>query len=323
MKTPSNHWKLGLFVVLGLALALGTALFVGAQSMRRDTVAYTFYFDESVQGLEVGSPTKFRGVIIGNVSAVTIAPDRRRVEIKSAMDTEELKRLGLVEKASLTKVRLLTPPDLRVQLAAQGLTGAKFLAMDFFDPRSFPAPALPFPTPENYVPTAVSTFKNLEDRLVAVAEQMPAMMTQLSGTITRVDGMLARIDTEGLSNEALSTLKSTNQAVTSLQKNLDQMHMDRLSSKAEKVLTNLDQTTARLNLLAGQLTDEKGLVVSANRTSVAIGDFARSANGMTADLGTTLQSLRDAADSFQRIMDALDRQPDMLVKGRDGARKSR
>lgn len=323
MKTPSNHWKLGLFVVLGVVLGLGTLLFVGARSMRRDTVAYTFYFDESVQGLEVGSPTKFRGVIIGNVSAVSIAPDRRRVEVQSAMDTEDLKRLGLVEKHGLGKVRLLTPPDLRVQLASQGLTGAKFLSMDFFDPRAFPAPELPFAAPENYVPTAVSTFKNLEDRMVAVAEKVPEMMAQVNDTISRVNTMLARIDTESLSNEALATLKSTNHAVNSLQKNLDGMHMDRLSDKAEKVLTNLDQTTARLNTLATQLTDEKGLVVSAGRTSVAIGDLARTANGMTADMGATLQSIRDAADSFQRITDALERQPDMLVKGRAAPKRTR
>lgn len=320
MKTPSNHWKLGLFVVLGLALALGTMLFVGARSMRRETVAYTFYFDESVQGLEIGSPTKFRGVIIGNVSAITIAPDRRRVEVKSAMDTKELQRLGLVEEGG-GKVRLLTPPDLRVQLASQGLTGAKLLSMDFFDERAFPPPALPFTPPVNYVPTAVSTIKNLEDRLVAVAEKVPEMMQQVSDTISRVNLLLSRIDTEGLSNEALATLKSTHRAVSSLQKNLDEVHMDRLSSKADKVLTNLDQTTARLNTLASQLTDERGLVVSANRTSVAIGEFARTANGVTADLGSTLQAVRDAADSFQRILDSLERHPDMLIKGRAAPRK--
>ena len=175
---------------------------------------------------------------------------------------------------------------------------------------------LPFPTPENYVPTAVSTLKTLEDRMISVAEKVPEMMQQVNDTISRVNTLLSRIDTEGLSNEAMATLKSTNHAVISLQKNLDGMHTDRLSAKAEKVLANLDQTTARLNTLAGQLTDEKGLMVSANRTSVAIGDFARSANGMTSDLGATLQAIRDAADSFQRITDALERQPDMLVKGR-------
>lgn len=324
MRTPSNHWKLGLFVVVGLALMLATVVIVGARSMRRDTVAYTFYFDESVQGLDISAPMKFRGVTIGNVSDITIAPDQRRVEVRSAMDVVELKRLGLVETEGPGKgVRLILPPELRVQLASQGLTGVRFLSIDFFDPKAFPPPELPFLPPPNYVPTATSTFKNLEDRLVAIAEKIPEIMEQVNGTVTRLNTAIEQIHVQELSGEALATLRTTQQTVAALQKNIEQMHLDRLSSKTEKVLGNLDQTTAKLNLLAGQLTDEKGLVVSANRTSVALGDFARSANGMTLDLGSTLQSIRDAADSFQRITDALERQPDMLVKGRGSARKSR
>ena len=71
---PTNHWKLGLFVVLGFVLALCTVVFLGARSLHKDSVSYKTYFDESVQGLEIGSPIKFRGVTIGNVSAIDIAP---------------------------------------------------------------------------------------------------------------------------------------------------------------------------------------------------------------------------------------------------------
>ena len=68
MANPTNHWKLGLFVVVGFCAAVATAVFFGAQSLRNETVRYKTYFDESVQGLEVGSFVKFRGVTIGTVS---------------------------------------------------------------------------------------------------------------------------------------------------------------------------------------------------------------------------------------------------------------
>jgi len=32
MSAPTNHWKLGLFVVVGFALALGTVAWLGAQA---------------------------------------------------------------------------------------------------------------------------------------------------------------------------------------------------------------------------------------------------------------------------------------------------
>ena len=68
MSAPSNHWKLGLFVVAGVGLFLALLGGLGARGLRKETVTYTTYFDESVQGLDVGSPVKFRGVTIGNVA---------------------------------------------------------------------------------------------------------------------------------------------------------------------------------------------------------------------------------------------------------------
>ncbi len=83
MSAPSNHWKLGLFVVAGVALFLTMLVFLGARSLQSETVTYKTYFDESVQGLEVGSPVKFRGVTIGNVSGIDIAADRRHVRSRA------------------------------------------------------------------------------------------------------------------------------------------------------------------------------------------------------------------------------------------------
>ena len=70
MAAPQNHWKLGLFVVVGLALAVATVTLLGAFSTYREVGLYVSYFDESVQGLEVGSPIKFRGVTIGTVGRI-------------------------------------------------------------------------------------------------------------------------------------------------------------------------------------------------------------------------------------------------------------
>jgi phospholipid/cholesterol/gamma-HCH transport system substrate-binding protein len=95
MAASTNHWKLGLFVVVGFALTLCTIAVLGARSMRKEVVRYVSYFDESVQGLEVGSPIKFRGVTIGTVGKIEIAPDHRHVEVTNDLGVGELNRLGL------------------------------------------------------------------------------------------------------------------------------------------------------------------------------------------------------------------------------------
>ena len=48
---------------------------------REETVSFVTYFDESVQGLEVGAPVKLRGVPIGHAVDIGFAPDRRHIEV--------------------------------------------------------------------------------------------------------------------------------------------------------------------------------------------------------------------------------------------------
>jgi len=98
MSTPTNHWKLGLFVVVGVVMTLSVMAWLGARSLRKEVGLYISYFDESVQGLEVGSPIKFRGVTIGSVAKIDIADDHRHVEVTSELGKAVLARLGLANR---------------------------------------------------------------------------------------------------------------------------------------------------------------------------------------------------------------------------------
>src|SRR3569832_1543142 len=124
MSTPVNHWKLGLFVVVGVCTAMAMVVYLGARSMQKETVSYMTYFDESVQGIEVGSPVKFRGVTVGRISLIDVAADHRMVALSCELGVTELNGLGLsVERHKGNRTKLSLPPDLRVQLGSFGLTG--------------------------------------------------------------------------------------------------------------------------------------------------------------------------------------------------------
>src|SRR3954471_13170582 len=113
MAAPTNHYKLGLFVLLGFVAAVAAAILLGVATTRKDTVKYHSYFNESVQGLDLGSPVKFRGVTIGFVSAIEIAPDHRMVDVVSELDVTDIKRMGLTEAGSKHgKDMFAIPPDL-------------------------------------------------------------------------------------------------------------------------------------------------------------------------------------------------------------------
>ena len=56
--------------------------------------------------------------------------------------------------------------------------------------------------------------------------------------------------------------------------------------------------------------------MSAGRASDAMGDAAVNARGLTDDLGATMRDVQQAAQAVQKLADALERDPDMLLKGR-------
>jgi phospholipid/cholesterol/gamma-HCH transport system substrate-binding protein len=324
MSAPTNHWKLGLFVVVGMVMGLATVALLGARSARTEIGRYVSYFDESVQGLEVGSPIKFRGVTIGTVGRIDIAPDHRHVEVTSELGVAELARLRLnvgdgPVKRDLARKKLAMATDLRVQLASAGLTGVKFLQLDFFDVNDNPPPALPFPVPENYIPAAPSTMKNIEDSLMHMMSRLPEVMDQMTAILAKVDGILGELDGKKLPDQLATMLAGTNHLLGEAQHKIDQVDTGKLSRQAEQSLDNLNETIGRMNKLLAHVDGEKGLLSSVVRASDAFGDTVRSADGMGNQLADALQAVQEAARSIHKLADTLEKDPDMLLKGRGRA----
>jgi ABC-type transporter Mla subunit MlaD len=319
MAAPTNHWKLGLFVVVGVVLALTTITFLGAESLKKQVVSYQTDFDESVQGLEVGSPVKFRGVTVGAVSAIGIAPDRRHVVVTSELAVADLSDLGLaVGKGDKSTIRV--PPDLRMQVVSQGITGVKFLLIDFFDIKDNPPPDLPFPVPPNYIPAAVSTMKNLEDAVVRAVNRIPEIAEGILVVLGKVNRLLDEVQGGKLLDNAAGTLDRTNKVLAKLQAEIDQLHVGKLSTKADESLTLLTQTLVRTNTILARLDGDRGLLASAQRASNAVGDVAVNARSLGPELEETLRDIQEFTAAIQRVADALERDPDMLLKGRGKAK---
>jgi phospholipid/cholesterol/gamma-HCH transport system substrate-binding protein len=317
VSTPANHWKLGLFVVLGFLALVAATLTFGAYRMQRETVTYQTYFDESVQGLEVGAPVKFRGVIIGTVSDIDVGADRRHVEVTSSLNVKDLTRLNLVEPGGYLHAKKLdVPSDLRAQLASAGITGLKFLQIDFFDETSNPPPFLPFPVGRNYIPAAVSTMKNLETAIVNAVDRFPVIAEQLLKVMERVSLMLEDIDQKKLPAQASAMLVHANVVLSSLDETLKRLDTGKLSKKTQETLEHANVAIARLSAVVDRLGGDKGLLVSAQRASDAMGDVARGASLIGPDLQDTLRGVQQAAESITRLADAIERDPDMLIKGR-------
>jgi len=313
--TPSNHWKLGLFVVLGVALGLSCALFLSARSLNKQTVDYKSFFDESVQGLDVGSPVKFRGVTIGSVSAIDVAPDRRHVAVTSALGVDQINLMGLASGKG-KKIQISVPPGLRVQLASAGITGVKFLQLDFFSIKSSPPPELPFAVPENYIPVEQSTMKSLEDSVVHAVDRLPEIADKAMALMAKVDTILDEVQGKHLPDRAERVLGHADVALSNLGALLGQVDARKLSGQVSTTLDHLDGAISRMNGVLARVDGDHGVLANAERASSAVSDIASNVGALPEDLASTLQNVQQAADSIQRLADALERDSDMLLKGR-------
>ncbi len=317
MSTPVNHWKLGLFVVSGLVASLSAAVYFGGQSLKKESVPYKTYFDESVQGLEVGSPVKFRGVNIGNVSEINLAGDKRHVEVTYGLGVKVLNSLGLaVEEPKGSKTKLVIPVDLRVQLASSGITGVKFLQMDFFDVKTHPPLALPFEVPINYIPAESSMMKNLEDSVVQAVDQFPELARQLLVALKQITGIFAQVEGMGLPDRVGTTLVKINEVLAQISLAVVAIDAGKLSKDAQGTLANLNVALTGVNQVLAQVSGEKGLAASVLRTSDALGAMAQNASHVGPAMEDALKDVQSAAVSVRRFADSLEQDPDMLIKGR-------
>lgn len=320
MASRANYVKIGLFVILGLVGALGLAVALGAKSGHRDTVAIYTFFNESVQGLDVGAPVTFRGVRTGSVSGITIAPDHRMVEVRMDIDAGAMERLGIWPKGAIKKGLPLPPPppDLRAQLGSQGLTGVRFVAIDFFDPRTNPPPTLSFPVPAHYVPAATSLSKGLEDSVTKAMETITTLGDVTVSVMTRVDRMVGDLERRHAGDEAGKAIAEADTVLRELDRTAKGLNRSHVAETAGDTLDAVRFAGEKLGKALEHLDGDNGLFAAAQRALVVVDGVGQNLTGGTQELYATLTEFREAAAAIRRLADELDREPDVLVKGRAG-----
>ncbi|MBI3767840.1 MAG: MCE family protein [Deltaproteobacteria bacterium] len=288
MTTATNHWKLGLFVVVAIGAMAGSLFWLGARRFQRDAFQAVSYFDESVQGLEIGSPVKFRGVTLGTVSDITIAPDHRHVQVTSDIYIDVVARLGLRTRAPKSGEEFIDP-NLRVQLVSAGITGVRFLQTDFFSPSRYPPPRLPFEPPWNYVPSTPSTLKNVEEAAVEILDRLPAVEEIV-------------IDAAGDLRKTLASIEALTTALNTKDGSFNTL-LVQLRSAAAHVQSALDD--AKLGATTASLRD----------TSGSVGQAVANVSDVRDELRASLVALREALESVRTLADSLERDPSTLIRG--------
>ncbi|MDJ0789181.1 MAG: MlaD family protein [Myxococcota bacterium] len=303
MNRDRRHFFVGLFVLSGVALLALAIIVLGGQNLGRSPVLLETVFEESVQGLDVGAPLKFRGVKIGEVAAIGFVDEyyafadpvdrefaAERILVR--MKLTDPAQTGISDEERRERMESRIERGLRVQLTAAGLTGTTFVQADVLDPESYPPPEIRWEPRVLYVPSATSLigqFVSQAERLLDRVESLniETMLTDLDRLIVVLADGVEALDLEEIQASLMSVLDGANEAVEELRTQVAAADLRGVGGSAQSVL---DEATT------------------------AIRKVESSIDGGRYDLELSLENLRVASENLRDLTQTLNEQPSLLLR---------
>ena len=343
MSQRANYFKLGLFVIGGIVAGVLVLVIIGSGRWFERKVIIETYFKESVQGLDLGSKLKYRGVTIGEVTRITftytkyqqdlpITQRERYVMVEAQVQPRLLGgRAAAGDMTNPENAQMEVDKGLRLRLAQQGITGLAYLEMDYVEPAP---PVLPINwVPENvYIPSAPSTVTAIVNAAQDIMEKLHRL--DFEATVARIDKLLdtsneriASVDVRKLQQRADSTLSK-------LESTLDQLQAKKLSDEASALLTELRQSNAELkktlaNPALQKIPEDTAAAMQRVKDLVSdpklqrtissldriMGRFDRIFGSTDTDLATSIENLRQITDNLRDLTEETKRYPASVIFG--------
>ncbi|HEY5945801.1 MAG TPA: hypothetical protein VIV40_09930, partial [Kofleriaceae bacterium] len=200
------------------------------------------------------------------------------------------------------------------------ITGVKFIDMDFVDATKNPQPILPFPPGRHYIPSRPSLFKGLEGRLGGVVRDLPELIDTATTMLDKLSRVLDDAREQRLAARAGQLLDNLDGTNAEVHRWVDDLQRARVPGRTSALLAKLDTLTSKLDRTLDELGGTGELIASAKHATDQLGEVGRTTKGSSRELERTLRELSEAARAVRDFVDALDREPDMLVKGKARSR---
>lgn len=271
MGTKPNYFKVGLFVVVAMALVVIVTVVWGAGLFNQDKIYFETYFDTNVTGLDIGAPVELRGVMIGKVERIEFAGsvyDTKKVSGGAAEDAYYVRVLCSMDRGTAQNgvgdvtgeqrdiyTENLIERGLRLRLASNILTGQAFLDGTFVDPERFEPLEFSWEPHYTYIPSApgeFSTMKDSVDRILFKLEEIDveAITGNINNLLMELRQILKKTDASG---ETVS-LAQILQRLDNILEKVDRKVADK-STDIDRIMKNLREVSDDLKELTTRLKD--------------------------------------------------------------------
>jgi phospholipid/cholesterol/gamma-HCH transport system substrate-binding protein len=299
MDTKVNYAAVGIFVIGLGAMLIGAILWLAAGGeVHRKIDLYQSLSTESVAGLNLNAPVKYRGVDVGKVRDIRLVPNNPQlVQLVYAIDDG-------------TPIKT----DTVATLTTQGLTGIAYIELSGGSPT---APPLVAKTSGEVpiIPTKPSLTARLEQVLTRVLASVDRTSQNLNGVFSDENKKALTV--------ALDNIATLSRTLADRSDSIDAMlrNADRTMANAARVSAELDGTIARIDRAADSFdamsrrVDETA--AGANRTVTAVGtDVNRFTTETVPQLEDLMNDLSVLSASLRRLSEQTERNPKSLIFGK-------
>jgi phospholipid/cholesterol/gamma-HCH transport system substrate-binding protein len=274
MARKTSKFMIGLFVTIGILIGMVAVVWLGASKYFEKGKTYVTYFDESVQGLQVDSAVKYRGVEAGRVERIRVAPDNRLIEVVMKINLR-----GKLEREYVA------------QLKAAGITGIVFVELDRKETDK------PDPSPKI---TFASQYP--------VISSKPSDVKQLLTGIDNVIQSLNKIDTQGISDQIKSTLKVLESVVVSLNNVVGSVDKALSTGKLEEAIVEVKNTLLKVqNFVSDAQKDLQAMNLGKSGTNIESATARLDKIMNSGEIEAVLAEVKDAAKNMNQLVEGLDK----------------
>lgn len=302
MEVKTNYFKLGLFVIAGMAFLVIILIALGAGRFTQEKVYFETYFDESVQGLSSGSAVHYRGFPIGKVESIEFVTQHYNLPKDSDLYTKYLKYVMVIvsvnaeqlathgEKALGVMFDKIVGEGARIRLTQQPLTGISYLDIDFFDATQYPVLEPDWKPDYWYIPSAPSLLSTFTQSAEAAFKQ------------------LAHVDIAKLSRHA-------DEMMIAVKESFDSANVSEIIDEAKAFLVEARQTNMQIQNLLGSGDPEVMATLPEtidrfDRTLSNIQMFLKTRSG---DFSHIISNIKEVTDNLKDLTQELKQQPSKLL----------
>jgi ABC-type transporter Mla subunit MlaD len=270
-----SRFKLGLFVLICTAIAIGSLVWIGVGQLFQPGNTYVTFFDSSVEGLSRGAEVSYLGIKVGRVVSYGIAPDRKLIRV-------------VLELSPDFKV----DGSLAISLAQRGITGQRYLELgkapahiDQITPKvTFPVQYPVIPSRPGEVATVEQALKQLYQKIEEVDfEALAGAWTQAARD---ADAVLADQDIQ-------ETLKNARKISEDLKRSMGFLGEKGGQEELKKSLSDLTRTLEATQKASEALARELGAIPQ--------GSLAK----LTKDMDRTVEASQEALFHLRQLITEL------------------